>query len=138
MPRKLSSEQFDLFPAPKREGDGRVSESPNVERVPTSDEAPYHPTDVEEQERVEMEHGPDAQYVPPRSRRDRAEARRRIRAIIDDMFGRMGIPGRESGSGRQLLTDAESPFVQGAREAVEERRRAAEEGEERGKRGMGR
>jgi|GEM_PF-3603293 len=148
MSRRSHSEQFDLFhaptsdasagageasgPAPRREGGERASEpSADAEHAPATEDVPYHPTDAEEQERVVMEHGPDATYRPPRSRAQRMATRRRIREIMDDIRGRMGAPGR------QLIMDAGSPFVAGAREAAEERRRADATEAERRERGDG-
>ncbi|MDO8599029.1 MAG: hypothetical protein Q7S02_02885 [bacterium] len=114
--------QFDLFPAPKREDENQPPEPPaDVELVPPPAEESHYPTAADEQERAEMEHGPGVTYRQPKSRAERAAERRYIRQILDDALGRLGT------SGRQLLTDAESPFVKGAREAVEARRRAEEE-----------
>lgn len=81
-----------------------------------ADAEPYEPTPEDEQARLEMEHGSGVTYRPPKTRVEREAEKRRIRQMTDDALGRMGEPGK------QLLTDAESPFAQGGREDDEERK----------------
>ncbi|MBI4434445.1 hypothetical protein HY635_01325 [Candidatus Uhrbacteria bacterium] len=111
-------EQFDLFKPRPTSGEEPPSAPPpeDGEPVPADVEESYEPTPEDEQARVEMEHGPQARYVPPKTRAQREAEKRAIKRMTDDALGRMG-----AGGGRQLLTDAESPFAQGSRE--EERRR---------------
>lgn len=115
MPRK--PHQFDLFEPPKLSAEQPPSPPDEGELIPAAEEAPYEPTPEDEQARLEMEHGPGVTYRPPKTRAEREAEKRRIRQMADDALGRMGEPGR------QLLTDAESPFAQGEREEDERRKR---------------
>lgn len=129
MPRRSHPGQFDLFPAPteasgpasQREDEERPPEPPaDEELMPAPEDKPYRPTDAEERETFAQEHG-GAQLIPSKSRKEREAQRRRTRAMMDDALGRMGEPGK------QLLTDAESPFARGQRDTAERRKRAEEE-----------
>ena len=130
MAKRLHPEQFDLFnPPPKGGGEERSSVSPD-EEVPASEGGePYEPTAADEQARVELEHGPGARYIPPKTRKEREAEQRAIKRMADDALGRMG-----AGGGRQLLTDAESPFAQGARPAPRSLGEVGEEEEKKRKR----
>jgi len=107
-------EQFDLFAKPPRKSTGEESPPPPEN---SAVDGPYEPTEADEQALLVARHGPDVQYIPPKSREERAAERRRRKAMLDDALGRLGAPGR------QLLTDAESPFAQAEREAEERKKR---------------
>jgi hypothetical protein len=83
----------------------------------SEDDGRYEPTPEDEQARLEMEHGPGVQYIPPKTRKEREAEKHRIKRMTDDALGRMGAPGK------QLLTDAESPFAAGEREEEERKRK---------------
>lgn len=114
------AKQFDLFePKPTGGGDEPSLPPPSDDEglAPVANEEPYEPTPEDEQARLDMEHGPGVTYRPPKTRAELAAEKRRIKQMTDDALGRMGAPGR------QLLTDAESPFAQGARKEEERRKR---------------
>lgn len=121
MPRK--PHQFDLFEPKPTSGGGEPSlpsPSDDEEPAPAAEETAYEPTPEDEQARLEMEHGPGVTYQPPKTRAERDAEKRRIKQMTDDAFGRMGEPGK------QLLTDAESPFARAEREEEERRRKKRE------------
>lgn len=117
MPRK--PQQFDLFESKPASGGEEPSPPPPSDDeglAPVAHEEPYEPTPEDEQARLDMEHGPGVTYRPPKSRQEREAEKRQSKRMMDDALGRMGAPGR------QLLTDAESPFVQGQRDEDEKRK----------------
>ncbi|MDP3771204.1 MAG: hypothetical protein Q8R16_02815 [bacterium] len=113
-----SAEQFDLFAKPPRKSGGEML--PSLPEEPAGDES-YEPTPEDEQARIAAEHGPNVQYIPPKSRKEREAEERRRKAMLDDTLGRLGA------SGHQLLTDDESPFARAAREEEEQRKRKKKE-----------
>ena len=48
-----------------------------------ADDGSYEPTAEDEQARLEMEHGPNARYIPPKSSAQRRVEQGRIRDLID-------------------------------------------------------
>lgn len=132
---RRAPKQFDLFePKPTGGGEEPSSSSPSDDEglAPVANEEPYEPTPEDEQARLEMEHGPGVTYRPPKSRQEREAEKRNIKRMTDDALGRMGE------SGRQLLTGAESPFVQGGRPAPRSSESEVGEQDERRKRKKGR
>ena len=113
--QRSSPEQFDLFARPSRKS---AEESP----LPSSPEGgvvddTYEPTVADEQALLEAEHGPNVHYIPPKSRKEREAEKRRQKAMFDDALGRLGA------TGKQLLTDEESPFARAEREEEERRKK---------------
>jgi len=114
MANRRPPKQFDLFESPPRKIGGESPLPPPPEES-TRDER-HEPTEADEQALLVAKYGPNVQYISPKSREERAAERRRQKAMLDDALGRLGA------SGKQLLTDEESPFARAQREAEERRK----------------